>query len=667
MNVTNAQPSPRYRRWHGSDEPPDTRRELVAGPLRALLVGPDVRYVRVGDVEFVQRIYLAVRDAAWNTIPGRMEDLEVVQRQDGFVVRFRQRHVHGDIDFEWRGTIRGSADGTLEYEWEGEALSTFAHSKIGLNVHHPLPAYVGRPYRAVTPDGPIAGVLGPEIAPQLVVDGTLTGMFPYFDRLEVDIVSGGTVRYDFEGDYFEMQDQRNWADGNLKTYGTPLAMGFPMQVAQGTRLGQKMTVRYSGETREADPTSPVAVHVGSRRRARLPSIGLGTATHGNDLSEREATLLRLLQPAHLRADLHPRDAEYRDAWESAVRTARALTCPLEIAFFVTAEAESQAAELVAMVVAAGVGVARVLVFEEAEGYSAIRAASAPETVRAVREVLRRSGLPECHVAGGTNQFFNELNRSRPDTTGTDGVAFSLNPQVHAADDLSFADNLSALPDIAAFTHRICGAVAVHVTPVTLIGRNGPFPSGPPSDGGLPGAVDVRQASLLGAAWTAASVKGLAEGGADSITYYETTGWRGVIERESGGPAADQFPSQPGDAFPVFHVLADVAEWRDAALLDAPSDEPARAQALVVEDANGVHALLVNLVPDLVRVALGPLPGERVSIRVLDDTTAETAASDPETFRSRSAATIPLETATLNLVLSPHAIVRVDTTAGGQVG
>ena len=658
MTASEMNAAARYRAWHGTAEPPVRRIELVAGSLRAMLVGPDIRYVRFGTVELVQRLYVAVRDTAWNTVPGRMADLEVLQRDDSFEVRFRQRHTYRDVDFEWRGMISGSAEGVLTYEMDGVPLTSFRHNKFGLNVHHPLLEDVGRPYRAGTPQGQVAGTLEWEIAPQLVSNGTLTAMFAPFDHLEVDLVSGGTATYDFEGDLFEMQDHRNWSDGNYKTYGTPLSLGYPLDATKGQAIRQRVTVRYTGDTRTEDPTAPTEIRVGDPLENHLPPIGLGMASHGADLSDREARLLRALRPAHLRVDVHPRDANHRDEWERAVRAARSLGCSLEVAFFVTPSARDEAAELAGLATAGGVPVDRILVFEEAEGFSELRGASAPETVHAVREVVRAAGI-SCPVAGGTNQFFNELNRARPETAGTDGVAYSLNPQVHAGDDLSLADNLLSQPDIVRFTRRICGDVDVYITPVTLIGRAGPFPSGPPEEGGLPGAVDVRQASLLGAAWTAASIKQLTTGGVDSLTYYETTGWRGVLEVESGSPAPDQFPSRPGDAFPVYHVLADVADWTGGRPIEAESTAANVADALVVTDAAGTHALLVNLTPDLRRVRLGPLSGPEARLRVLDDTSADFAARDPSAFRAALPAIQPLDEGWLTLTLAPYAVVRVD--------
>jgi hypothetical protein len=149
-----------------------------------------------------------------------------------------------------------------------------------------------------------------------------------------------------------------------------------------------------------------------------------------------------------------------------------------------------------------------------------------------------------------------------------------------------------------------------------------------------------------------------------LTYFETTGWRGVLEMEAGSPRPDLFPSQGGDAFPVYHVLADVGEWKAAALLEAVSEVPNVADALVVADADGVHALIVNLTVDLRRVALGPLPGETVRLRILDDTTLPLAVRDPEAFRARQPAVQPLEEGWLNLTLAPYAIVRVDAGAAG---
>lgn len=54
----------------------------------------------------------------------------------------------------------------------------------------------------------------------------------------------------------------------------------------------------------------------------------------------------------------------------------------------------------------------------------------------------------------------------------------------------------------------------------------------------------------------ASLPALTEAGVASVTYLETTGWRGVMEREAGSQLAEKFPSRPGQLFPVFHAMAE---------------------------------------------------------------------------------------------------------------
>jgi hypothetical protein len=173
---------------------------------------------------------------------------------------------------------------------------------------------------------------------------------------------------------------------------------------------------------------------------------------------------------------------------------------------------------------------------------------------------------------------------------------------------------------------------------------------------------VRQASLLGAAWTVGMLKYAAETGAASVTSYETTGWRGIVETDAGTEMPDRFPSQPGDVFPLYHVLADVGEWRDARVVAAPSSEPLRVEALAVETAAGArHVLVANVAPEAASVVVTGLPNGSVHVRTLDGSTGAAAMSDPVGFRvAGEAATV--SGGRLRLQLGPYAVVRMDVPA-----
>src|SRR5207244_12818066 len=136
--------------------------------------------------------------------------------------------------------------------------------------------------------------------------------------------------------------------------------------------------------------------------------------------------------------------------------------------------------------------------------------------------------------------------------------YPLNATVHADDDTSVVETAAIHAETVRSARAFSGELPIAVTPVTFNQRFNPVATGPgpePAPGELPSQVDPRQPSLLGAAWTLASAKHLAEAGAASLTYFETVGWRGVVEADEGSPVPDRFRSLPGMAFPLFHVLA----------------------------------------------------------------------------------------------------------------
>ena len=140
----------RYELWYGRDEPPVERRLVRAGPVELQLENTDLRYGRAGPTEVVRRLYVAIRDRNWNTIPAEVSGLEVEATGDRFAVRFEARNRTDEIDFRWQGAIEG-AEGTVTAALDGVAESDFLYCRIGFCVLH-APNCAGRPYRALTPE-----------------------------------------------------------------------------------------------------------------------------------------------------------------------------------------------------------------------------------------------------------------------------------------------------------------------------------------------------------------------------------------------------------------------------------------------------------------------------------------------------------------------------------
>ena len=636
---------------HGRDERLQQLTPLRAGPLTAALDGVDLRYVKHGELELVRRIYVAVRDRNWNTIPGTASHVEVDSRPDAFAVHFRVRHASPDTDFAWDGAIVGTPEGRITFTMDGRGARDMSYNRIGFCVLHPWRETAGRPFRCESPAGTVEGTLPLLVAPQRFEDGVYVPLVPSSNRLEIELERGGSAVFEFEGDLFETEDQRNWTDASFKTYCTPLSLGFPHQLKKGQPKTQAVTAyaRRLDSVAAARPT--LALELGSPTGTLVPPVGVVLAADAPLPSAAETRLLRVLGSAHVRFDLHLGDHAWAEALARALATARALDAQLELAVFLGPEADQELARLRTMLAAAEV--ARLLVAPEGAQTVAPDETTPPQLVRFVRERLGLAGVP---VAGGTDMYFCELNRTRPTVLEMDGVFWSLNAQVHAFDDVSLMETPEAQGEQVRAAREFAGGKQLFVGPVTLKRRfnvNATVAEGE-ATGELPDSVDPRQASLIGAAWTLASAKHLAEQGTHAVTYFEAVGWRGVIQGDQAPPLPHSFPARAGQALPLFHILADISSLRGRQIVACAASRPLDLAGLAVRDDAGTTMLLANLTPSAQPVELAELDRD-AHVRRLNEATAEQAMSEPEQFRAGFA---PLSAG--GLTLAPYETVRIDS-------
>ena len=648
------------RLLHGTDHPLQELRPLRAGPVDLLLDGIDLRYLRIGGTELVRRVYTAVRDVDWDTVPGVVSGFELDEREGGFRAEFDVRHARGEIDFVWHGTIAGDETGQIEFVFDGRAESAFPYNRIGICVHHPWRETAGARYRSRTPDGEQEGSFPDLIGPQAIVEGAYQALFPAYDRLEVELAGGGSLLFEFEGDLWETEDHRNWTDANFKTYSTPISLGRPAPLAAGQPIRQRLIVTPVDVSETSAGAGPVRLSVGAPTGTRVPPIGLGQDRDAHRPDDHERELLAVLAPAHVRVEMRLDKGDWRTALTAAKETAGAAGAELELALIFREEDAGALPEVAAAL--EGSPVARVLVT-----YAGGRTATPLETTPARLVDLARDALqkvaPGAAFAGGSEIYFTEVNRTRPELQSWDGICYSISPQIHAFTDIDVMENLDAQAETIRSARAIAGDKLVTVSPITLRRRVNFHAAGepPPTPAGeLPDSVDVRQSALFGAAWTTGSVKYVSEAGADSVTYYETTGWRGVLERTSGPELPERFRSRAGEAFPLFHPLADAIEWRDAEVLACDSGDVLAAVGFAVRtDDGGTRLLVANLTPRELQVVVAPLDGE-VALRRVNESSAGEAAADPTEFRTRT------EPAAANgelaLALGPYETVRIDPAA-----
>jgi hypothetical protein len=362
--------------YYGKAEPLPEQIALRAGPLSLVYENGDLRYIRLGQHEIVRRIYVAVRDRNWGTVLPVLSSVQIEAGDDTFHITYDADHQQGDLRFTWRATIAGEADGTIRFAIDGQAQTTFLRNRIGFCLLHP-DTCAGAAARIEHVDGVIeAGQFPRYIAPQAVIDGAIHPVYPFAEMraMSHEVAPGAWAEVRFAGEIFEMEDQRNWIDGSYKTYGTPLRLPFPAEITAGARVEQVVTLTLRDERRTTNdetadketrrqgdkeqlnlpvswsPGLPVSLVVGGQSSVvgRLPHIGLGAASHGQPLSERELERLRTLNLSHLRVDLRLADSAYVAALRRAVDEATALGVALEVALFLSDDAEIELDALLAV-------------------------------------------------------------------------------------------------------------------------------------------------------------------------------------------------------------------------------------------------------------------------------------------------------------------------------
>ena len=570
--------------------------ELRAGPV-TMLFEPDIaflRYIKAGPHEILRGITAPVRNQFWGTVLPVVSNLKVDSKADQFTLTFDAHCVDREINFFWHGSITGTAAGGITYTFDGIANSTFQRNRIGFCILHG-PSAAGKAWQLETAGGEkVQGHFPDFISPHQ----------PAKDLREIgqQLTDGLWAHVRMEGDTFEMEDQRNWTDASFKTYCTPLGLPYPVTVEKGTRVTQKITIRLANAGDQPKPESPQAkggiVLTLAGSETPMPRLGLQVSSQTGSLTAIEIARLKALRLDHLRVDLEPAADDFRKKMTEATTQAKALGISL---------------------------------------HAAIRLGK--PGVKLARERLSQDGTAViCPAHEDVN--FTQLNRFRPSPDMMDAVAYGIIPQIHAFDDKSIVETLTIQADTVRSARQFIGKSPIYITPVTLrlqAAAQEPLP------GELPSTVDPRQPNDFTAVWTLGSIKYLAEAGVQSATYFETTGWKGIMESAAGTTLPGKFPSKPGAVFPVYHVLRALADYAGGTVQRVDCTDTLAVAGMAVRKDGKERLLLANFTSKPQMLVLkgfsGPLKARPLNLG--SSAHAETAFdSQPATVLKDGSLTLP---------------------------
>lgn len=560
---------------------------LHAGPLTLQYdpIAGDLRYIRRGETEIVRRIYAAVRDETWFTVPATLTEIERTVQSDSFRIVYQAQHSREAVDFRWQGTITGDTDGTVTFAFDGEAHSDFLRNRVGICVLHPAEA-ASQPCLVTHTDGEAE----PGAFPDLIAPHQ-----PFFDIAAIaqEIAPDITATIRFTGDIFEMEDQRNWLDASFKTYSTPLALPMPVSVVRGTTVQQSVTLSLSGAASKMPPvpfSDSLTVTVGEIADVHMPLLGLVLPNEPGESDSDTALFLSGLPIDHFHAELDASSADFTNALVRAVQVSDAAGKRLIVSLrHAKALPDS-------------------LPDEADEVYVWLLVPPTTDGARRIKAVLPHNSTV---VGGASAANFTELNRARPNSSpgAWDYTGFAGNPQVHAFDAVSI---LETPPTIATAlqTARTFTDASLCVGPLTFYGSRQ--------------RDDPRQKTAPAAVWYFAALTYAIYGGASVVTLCETVGPRGIVGND-------------GEAYPVYHLLHGFAEAAQGAICDVHVSDTLSVAALAFDTLTGGQRLLVaNLTPTTQPVTIrGMKRTDIAGLRVLSEATeglfgeTQTVAQDPD--------------------------------------
>jgi hypothetical protein len=468
---------------------------LKAGTLTCMYEAGNLRYICLGKTELVRKIYGAVRNENWTTIPCKIQDEIVTNNESGFTIKYTAVYSLDTDLYKADYLIEGKADDTISFSMKGTALADFKKNRIGLCLHHPLKECRGKNAIVTRPDGTVYQKTFPRlVSPSL----------PFLEMRQLQWISENNimVQLNFEGDVFETEDQRNWADASYKTYSTRSDTPKPTDVKTGDTIEQKITLKISGATGLSITASQK-----ESREVRVPFPLIGYSRSFNDSPGVAATMDWLIKIPfdHYRVSVHMNQNEWLLHLQQSLSEAAGINTKLELVVFFSDSYKNEILQLVSELKEKQLLVRSILVLHKDHNVSPA------ELLQYLYPVIKAE-LPAVKIGYGTDAIFVDVNQNPPGQLTFDFISFGIHPQAHAFDNRSILENLQSQPDIIKTAMNISGGQPVCISPITLSDRNS--------------GADERLQSFMVALWTLVSLQNFSE--AYSITFYELFGAEGLL-------------------------------------------------------------------------------------------------------------------------------------------
>lgn len=548
----------------GTDQPVDKGSAFALGRWAFTLVNGDLKALRFDGVEVIRSAAFVIRDANWGTCEAEIVSSEAIASQDLILIKISKACRVGDgNNLTIDSTFTLTAEGRLTLSARFIAETDFQTARTGFTVLYPLDGVVGSPVEVTN----ASGELSQGYFPTLIEPWQ---PFKAIASLSYRHRGGISVRTDYQGDIFEMEDQRAWSDGSYKVYSRPLEKPWPYKIAGGESVEQQLTFTASGEELRPQP-APAAKPAGT-----IPLTGcLVTSEILKDWQSAEK--LRALAPGYLLYRCHPSQHDLKDLPELAglLRQLAVLDVrlPLHIEYVLPVDPEQDFRQPMRAfwqrLRECGIHPLSVALSPEPDLGSTPPGSQWPwcppleEIYLAARDIFTGVAL-----GGGMLSYFTELNRKRPPVELVDFITHATCPIVHDAADLAVVQTLESLPYITQTTRSFIGkAKPYRLGPGMISMQSNPYGEhvypNPDNVRLTMTSADPRQRGVFFASWLVGYLAQLQDA---DIGYWCPAALSGSLGLSATGEQAAE------EVWPAWHVvnfLASVAgyqyqaSWGDA--------------------------------------------------------------------------------------------------------
>lgn len=614
--------------YYGTTAPPSQGQQLRAGLLSVDFIDGGLRNICYAGHEVLRAIAYIVRDKDWGTYAPTISNLQLSQSAEQFSVVYDARCNDPDgQQLEYTIRIVGHTSGTLQVEANATAITDFLTCRSGFCVLHPINGLAGAPVTIThTDDSTETSVFPALIAPWQP--------FKDIQAIRHQVAPGLQATCQFEGDVFEMEDQRNWSDASYKTYVRPLARPWPYVIAQGETGAQSIWLQI--ESNVGQPCTPLpaaqqTIVTLSKTSTRLPKIGIAITPEECLSTLQNIECMHAISPHIVLCHFDPLIGHGTQALAGFAALAEHYRADyiLECVLPGVSDPGIELAAIAAQIAVSGFKPDGIAICPSIDRQS-VPPGSVWPPCPTFQQIYRaaRLAFPDRRLGGGMFSYFTELNRKRPPFVDLDWVTHNTNPIVHAADDLSVMQTLEALPHITRSCRAMMGADKPYwIGPVSIGMRQNPYGSRTmpnPDRQRIPMAgSDPRQQGLFGAAWLLGYAAQVASAGLEVLTLGALIGPLGVLAQNPSQEyvhTQDQGASSGLRRYPAFHIVAGLAKLAEATLIACHTTQPGKILAIAGIDRLGQTTLwLANLTTSLQTYSIdGALPAGPPVVRILDE-------------------------------------------------